>query len=146
MSPTEITPTEALEWLAGLEHPDGRPVLDLREPCPCINLVEAATRADGINHHYDSGGCRTCYVRNLHTSSCTSCHGTNWVPKQGRQAVQDAMLKAGWEMVLKASPDGLRNIRFSPNYSKATPQLLTRPWRDDDHIAAMRAMKAAGYE
>jgi hypothetical protein len=122
---TEVTPTQALVWLAGLEK-DGVPVLDLREPCTIMHQV---IWSDGR-----TGGTRSC------THEEYGCSG--WFLKQGRQDIQDAMAKVGYWYDIHQHGEK-RTIAFYLPGQGAHPR-----WGEDadDHIAAMKTMKVAGYE
>ena len=155
-----VTRQEALEWLAALERPctdctakdgvpcnclachgTGRlPVLDLREPCPCLTASE---KIIDQGHFKAVGGCENCWSRWFsrveYHKSCQSCGGTTWIPKQGPTEVQDAMVQDGWVINLTRM-DGYKRVRFHH-----------RAWRfvgtseNDEAIAAYKAMKEAGY-
>ena len=153
-----ITHQEALEWLAALEdechkclgetiyyttpcdlcHGIGKmAVLDLREPCPCLAFIE--TDEDDWTQWPHCAFKGPCFRKAKHGTDCENCHGPGWRPKQGPTAVQDAMVKAGWEARMVRRGDWKR-IRFWQQGP---------PWASgddaDDAIAAMKAMKAAGY-
>ena len=141
----QITAEEALLWLAGLEKKcdwlgsgDGLcpncggsgkvPVLDLREPCPRMERTYATTHI--------SAGLAWCHL----------CGGRNWVPKQGVEALYQAMHDAGWTIkMIWYSPDPFPSVGFY----KEDPKLPgAYNWRGQDattHIAAYKAMKQAGY-
>jgi len=138
-----MTPAEALLWLASLEkncagcvgcrrdhdedprgicaciicHGTGKvPVLDLREPC-----------RHSTTQGYFEKICRA-----------TGCSG--WLPKQGRDALHDAMEKDEW------------NYDVSQRYGERTVhffQVIEGQWAagldSDDHLAAVKAIEAAGY-
>lgn len=158
-----MTAQEVLLWLAGLETdcPNNHallgsttegvpvpivlcascygtnrvPVLpDLREPCPnqqATTLVDSHNRIEhGVYQHKE-------------WLVCTTCQGRTWVPTQGRQAVQDGMVKAGWDLHIShyalTQHREVSFFRFGPKHEEI------QAWDADDHIAAMKAMKAAGY-
>ena len=57
------------------------PLLEgVREKCPCL----AITHDDGINHWYDQGGCKSCWIAGRgpgkHELDCASCQGRGWIP------------------------------------------------------------------
>ena len=173
---TPTSKEEALLWLAGLErttcgYPDtprcwcvegdcpchsldfnevhGKvPVLDLREPCPCLNKDKHII---DLGHWRSLGGCDNCWSRwfskvGFH-DSCTSCGGINWLPKQGREALHAAMLKDGWRFDITEFPlayddeayAGQRIVSFIKGEGDWFGEY------GDDYIAAMKAMQAAGY-
>ena len=54
-----------------------------QQPCPCARIEHA----DGINHYYDLGGCKTCWLRGVgrygeirHQADCFICKGSGWLP------------------------------------------------------------------
>lgn len=59
----------------------GRRFKVLSRVCPCLTIEDC----DGINHAYDLGRCKRCYIRgrmNLkagHSVECRNCKGTGWV-------------------------------------------------------------------
>ena len=172
---TILTQEAALLWLAGLEritcgYPDAPRcwcpegdcpchslsfaevhgkvfVLDLREPCSC------AIWRPGLAYPCDV--CRrlgTFY----HGQDCTNCQGRNWIPKQGRDALHEAMHKAGWEVSFIWPSDSPAEYR----YNKVRPGMEHHYWGGsseeeqrvyyigldaDPYLAAMEAMRAAGY-
>jgi len=154
-----MTPAEALIWLASLEkdcqqkwwQPDGNPVpddgpgsnhpdqcqclgngevpvLDLRKPCPCPIYVAQT--------------CEPCWQHGAigHGVHCLNCQGRNWVPKQERDALFEAMEKDGWDYVV-SHRQGIHSVRFF--------KVVGRDWAQgddaDDWLAAVKAMKAAGH-
>ena len=162
-----MTRAEALLWLAGLEKEcpchechgnpvvdtyfcQGRqlccagtgkvPVLDLRERCYGEYLC-SDPRCDYSNceHNCDLG---------IHTAKC--CQGLGWFPKQGRDALYDAMHKDGWDWeASQQTGDTAAWTRFEKH-----PDTMMVPDRDillaygedsDPWLAAAKAMKAAGY-
>ena len=150
-----MTPAEALLRLSGLEKPctcwrvidrnEGRtgtirraadpncvfcagtgkvPVLPgLREPCSACNGVT-----------------KPCYVDGLHEHVCDKCKGRPWLPKQGRDALYEAMEKAEWDYLV-SQRGGVRCVRFF--------KVVNNNWAQgedaDDWRAAVRALLAAGY-
>jgi len=146
-----MTRAEALPWLASLEKNcsdciglgtcacivcfgTGKvPVLpDLREPCPCPIYV------------YQT--CEPCWQHGAigHGVHCLNCQGCNWLPKQGRDALFEAMEKDGWgyEIVQLAEGErpatsGTRSVTFSKSFMVGSDA--------DDYLAAAKAMKTAGY-
>lgn len=150
MSTNTITPAQALQWLAGLKKPcprcgghgltfnhfhgipfdcevcDGSgqvPVLDLRKPCPRIRGKYSWPTIPDI--HEMSG------------INCI-CGGTGSVPKQGETALHAAMHKDGWGVFTEWPPGGGYNCIFAKE-----GQLFEDA---DASVAAVKAMKAAGYE
>jgi len=138
-----MTPTQARLWLASLEKDcpliegavsfpfceshcvckgTGKvPVLDLREPC-------------SYNRRHESGP----YYTEL-SPSCPKCHGREWLPKQGRDALHDAMHKDGWDYDVYQRE--FRNVAFY----KLDGRKCILGKDTDDWLAAVKAMKAAGY-
>ena len=157
--PTEITPAEAQLWLAGL-----------KKEVPCPNMAIKHTNSVGGYDHW----CRTCegtsvvkvpvleglrnpcpnpyciavlpeFVDSNNMAVCRICGGRNWLPNSTRQAIQDAMNKAEWATEISVTVFGQRSVRFWRHHSKFMDTVYHGK-ADDDHIAAMKAMKAAGYE
>ena len=143
-----MTPAEALLWLAGLADSDGNPVLDLRDPCPGV-------------HNVVTGHLSPCFSDwdwwwfNAPPSEgdkdqCDDAVG--WVPKQGCQALQDAMVKGGWSYSITQIPPTSygaqgRVVHFWKDMEDANRLLVSVGSNDaNDWLAAMKAMKAAGYE
>lgn len=131
MAEKEITADEALLWLAGLEEPaptvPGIPVLDLRELCP-----QRGSYIYGKWHGTDA-------------SRCWSCYGRKWVPKQGEQALYQAMHRAGWSMAhyWRAGDESPTHNFLRPLAAKGS---ATFHGHDDNiYIAAYKAMQSAGY-
>ena len=163
---TEITPAEAQLWLAGLEkevpcpnvsnkHKNHYgesdhwclacggtsvikvPVLEgLRDTCPNFNAVSTFVPHTGLS----LAGCQD------RQSDChaghDACKGTGWVLNSTRQAIQDAMNKAGWDYTIKQ----IASLGYGEQGR------VVHFWKDgvgnndaDDHIAAMKAMQKAGY-
>ena len=145
---TETMPhAEALLWLAGLtktcecggEGCEGcsgqgvRYVLDLRLPCPCATklidfrcqfCLEAVRHAARIEGALDSS---------IHSSDCTPCQGRNWLPKQGRDALHEAMHKDGWSSTITETPQSGRHVIFYKGLWVGSDV--------DDWLAAVKAMK-----
>lgn len=151
MTTKTMTQAEALDWLAGLEQPcpdchfQGErvqeyqlctrcggnesglvPVLDLREPCNCWCHTAPLACCSDL------------------TDKCWRCQGRLWIPKQGRDALHQAMHKDGWN----------RESRWIVGEEPLTCFTQHRPddkWRyawgedTDDHIAAVKALQKAGY-
>lgn len=176
----QITAEEAQLWLAGLEKVclicsgqgglgglqwDGSldvnkcltcngtgkvPVLDLREPCPCLSLPE--NPPDGINHAYDRDICKQCYLRYSRTATfhvgCFTCSGRNWVPKQGEAALHQAMNKTGWDLTVDLFVSGARRVwfrRIDYVLSYLRDGRIIGGEDSNDFIAAYKAMMRAGY-
>ena len=119
------TKDEALLWLA-------ERLPDLREPC----LSCHATGIVETSHPLLSKDDRFLV-------QCGGCQGRNWLPKQGRDALHDAMEKAGWDLHLhQLADDDIRNVRF---VRKSQARELLEGIDSDDHLAAAKAMKAAGH-
>ena len=141
----QFTHAEALLWLAALEKdcPNTRyshrtdgvgglfpcptcggtgkvAVLSyLREPCP--NNINRGT--DRANHIL-----------------CPACQGHTWVPKLGRQAIQDSMVDAGWicttvQIKTKREVMFLKMLGNPPNERYACGEDA------DDWLAAIKAIK-----
>ena len=170
---TILTQEAALLWLAGLERvcdqcggigyidmEDGPHkgrhkccgtgkvfMLDLQEPCPCVMWQPGM-----------ADPCKTCQQTgtNHHGQDCTVCQGRNWIPKQGRDALHEAMHKAGWEVSFIWPSDSPAEYR----YNKVRPGMEHHYWSGsseeeqrvyyigldaDPYLAAMEAMRAAGY-
>ena len=154
-----ITQAEALLWLAGLErncrdcqlpdsfgvkpeldkwctpcHGTGKvPVLDLREPCPCIDNPGDGRPGDGYN-------CFRCFRYGRHeVTECTECNckGRNWLPKQGRDALHEGMNKAGWWYDIYQH-GSKRTIAFYLPGQGTHPRFGEDA---DDWLAAVKAMK-----
>jgi len=157
-----MSPTEALLWLCSLEKPcpcpecHGNPVVDtwgcqgkrlcchgtgkvpvlpeLREPCPCPN--------------YPAQTCEPCWQYGTHPHAfgqatyCRNCQGRNWRPRQGRDALHDAMHKDGWDYLISQVAAG-RGVSFYKQIFINAPLSLGEDAADD--LAAVKAMKAAGY-
>jgi len=131
MQTDTMTPAEALLRLAELEK-DGVPVLDLRETCPdCLGMP------------------LPCYIQGRHEHVCNRCQGRTWLPKQGWDALHTAMNKVGWRSEIyahaSAPDDGKRLVVF---YRPTDSDSYYGPsvGRDsDDWLAAVKAMKAAGF-
>ena len=70
-------------------------VYPLREPCPCL----AVAVRDGINHHLDMDGCRTCWKRGDHCPECDSCVGTGWVPVTDFGRLRGAVALKGYTTI-----------------------------------------------
>ena len=161
---TILTQEAALAWLAGLEritcgYPDAPRcwcpegdcpchslsfaevhgkvfVLDLREPCSC------AIWRPGLAYPCDV--CRrlgTFY----HGQDCTNCQGRNWIPKQGRDALHQAMRQDGWYYNIFQT--NTRRVIFW-RWGEARPPVLTEisGSDSDDHMAAYKALLAVGYK
>lgn len=115
---------------------------DLREPCPgVVNIAWVEEHLPCMTN--DPG-----WWKNTppNEGDIDPCHGTGWVPKQGRDALYQAMNNAGWYMTLITRPkagykgESLRYVYF---------------WNDegrhagggdaDDYLAAVKALKEAGY-
>jgi len=153
--PEPMTKAEALLWLAWLEkdcrqqwwQPDGNPVpddgpgsdhpdqcqchgtgkvpaLDLRELCPgcmrCKNRV-----------HWDTPITYRLYI----------CDGSGQLPKQERDALYRAMEKDGWGYSIHQTPRGYRQAGFYKD--GLSPSLVRHD--SDDWLAAVKALRAAGY-
>ena len=140
MSTEPMLPSEAMLWLAGLEKSctectakDGIPcnclachgtgkvaVLDLREPCPVTS---------GPNYIHYLG------------VSCDYCQGRNWVPKQGEAALHQAMHKADFsQMHVHVVGQGPRHYYWPYERSYKSSDCHA-----NDYLAAVKAMRAAGY-
>ena len=94
------TPAKAATYLASIEV-DGKPLLPLlRRECPCVKAVKYA---DGINHIYDLGGCRWCWIHGHHsTVECNSCNGTGWcLVEPHLETLLAAMEAAGFETIAR---------------------------------------------
>lgn len=139
------------------------PVLPwLREPCPCPSYC---VRYRDFPDDQDWRMCRACGIRQRpgepygdlghHGYWCENCQGRNWVPEQGREVVQDAMVKDGWTLEITEHPATLactenqerqictehRNVLF---YRFDRGREMSGE-DSDDWRAAVKAMKAAGY-
>ena len=103
-------------------HGTGKvPVLDLLEPCPLV--------ADSM----------------VHEEWCL-CRGRGGLPKQGRDALHEAMVKDGWGYYIHKIADGPRFIRFykaAADYHHS--QIMDSGIDSDDWLAAVKAMMAVGY-
>lgn len=121
------------------------PVLDLREPCPCLSLAESSP--DGINHAYDQGICKPWFLRqgrtpNFH-SDCFTCSERGWVPKEGEEALRQALHKAGWEVRFRWDCSGKYQHWL---FFKSIGDGSLFEGRDSAiHIAAHKAMRQEGY-
>ena len=141
----QLTHAEALLWLAALEkdclntryshRTDGVgglfpcptcggtgkvPVLPgLREPCP-NNINRGTDRA----HHI----------------GCPACQGHTWVPKEGRQAIQDAMVEAGWIYTI-AQLKTSREVVFFKMLGNPPNERYACGEDADDWLAAIKAIK-----
>ena len=148
----EVTPQEALLWLAGLEQPGhvtcngqyprgccscpgcggtkSAPVLDLREPCP---------RDPRLSHNMIGA------PDIVPSTELRCCQGRRWVPKQGVEALYQAMHDAGWW--INCYWDATEKQRIFDFYcSGGNPFPDIRTGSDANaHIAAYKAMKQAGY-
>ena len=119
---------DALMWLANLKQGENY-VLDLRNHCLGRSKCSDPQCGDSTWDHFcDLGG---------HDKTC--CQGRGWMPKQGRDALHDAMLKAGWYSEIHQAKD-----RFVMFYRSTQRSGITGEGADDD-LAAVKAMKAAGH-
>ena len=140
-----MTHAEALLWLAALEK-------------DCLN-TRYSHRTDGVGGLFP---CPTCggtgkvavlsYLRepcpnNINRGTaradhmlCPACQGHTWVPKQGRDALHEAMHKDGWSIVVNWPIGKERDVLFCRGVGMA----LLRGEDSDDWIAAVKAMQAAG--
>jgi len=164
-----MTPAEGLLWLASLEkkcpltegavsfpfceshclcehHKPWRcklcggtgkvPVLpELRKPCPNFNAVENYVQGRGWT--FISCTAREDYCR----SGQDACQGRGWLPKQGRDALFMAMEKDGWSYCVDQH-GGNRWVYF---YRRNDSAHSIHGQASDDDLAAVKAMKAAGY-
>jgi len=122
------------------------PVLPgLREPCSCA-LAFTANLPDSL--------CRECRIRfevgltHLEKAlPCLRCEGRGWLPKQGRDALHDAMHKDGWDINTKWSARGGRWVWFE-KHQYQSPYLGDHYYASevDDWLAAVKAMQVAGYK
>ena len=148
----QVTAEEALLWLAELEQPcvqcagagifrasythaicpncggSGKvPVLDLRELC--TNCQGKGAISDG-------------HKRQL---VCPRCLGRNWVPKQGEQALYQAVHDARWDMgsfwLADYPQPSIRFYRHRPVDGLAIGEGSDA----SAPVAAYKAMRAAGY-
>lgn len=152
---TQATPTvpmtlaEAQLWLAGLE-----------KPCPCASIPQHDENC--VNCHGSGkvpvlpglrGACTYVqdahsFLRDQHTADCPRCKGQNWLPEGGRDLLHQGMNKAGWDVEIHQGADGARLVKF---FWKRAPIVIGNHsvFPDggdaDDHLAAVEALKAAGY-
>jgi hypothetical protein len=169
-----MTPANALQWLAKLEKDcdcwhvidrnEGRtatirkapdlscsncggtgkaPVLPgLREPCPNFEATKKYTIGSGWTWE-------TCQDREAYClAGKDECHGQGWTLIQDRQAIQDAMVNDGWDMEIHVT-DHKRLVmfyRFDPYRPSEKAGGHEYIGDDaDDHLAAVKALKRAGY-
>ena len=66
-------------------------VYPLQEICPCL-YVDCSW--DGINHLYDTSGCKVCWRKQSH-EECLVCNGTDWVPATDPDAYLQASTGVG---------------------------------------------------
>ena len=161
-----MTPTEALEYLAGLERvcrdctaKDGipchcyrAPLLDLREPCPCPRYCCTYSDSDegeGVlcSKCRENASAGTARLANrmlvgrllgLHGDWCENCHGRNWIAKQEIEALHQAMNKAGWAYDIHQT--STRVVRFW-NYFRKPGVALIEVLDANDWLAAAKAME-----
>ena len=74
------------------------------------------------------------------SATCAEIGCSGWLPKQGRDALVDAMEKNGWDYVV-SHRQGIHSVRFfkvvGPDWAQGEDA--------DECLAAAKAMKAAGY-
>ena len=151
METEQITPAEALLWLAGLEtncpavsgydlahilntnsmdceycHGTNMvPVLDLREPCP---LLDEYPRWPSLQTAHQLQGI-----------NC-ECQGRKWIPKRGEMALHQAMHKDGWRLDIGWQSErtgGHRSVVFTSDDGFGI-----QGGDANDFLAAAKAMKA----
>jgi len=144
-----MTPAEALLWLAELE-----------KKCP---LVEGAMslpfcESHCMCEHHKPWRCEVCHgtgkvpvlpdlrepcpypmPHSRGNDAHANCQGRSWLPKQGRDALYDAMLKVGWYYEIHQDKE-----RFVLFYRSTQRSGITGE-DADEWLAAVKAMKAAGY-
>ena len=160
-----VTPQEALHWLEGLKKPcpncypvpgvetypiphckdcggTGKvPVLDLREPCPgSTTIISGSYRYPCLINGFAWWKSNGPPFEGL----TDPCEGRGWIPKQGREALHEAMLKDGWYYTIYQ--ENIRTVVFW-RWVETRPPVLTEEGGSDsdDYISAYKAMKAAGY-
>lgn len=79
------------------------------------------------------------------TPSDPHCAGRGWIPKQGRDALHNAMQEMGWEYCVfsRTKLDAERTVRFY-GYNRIKHCLELAGKDSDDWLAAVKALKAAG--
>lgn len=169
------TPKEALLWLAGLEtvcrgcinalfSPDNAKlaVAELRRnqaSCVCGGTGKVPVLPNLREYHPDcltlneriEESTRFCDI--LFKQVYGDCKGIGWLPKQGRDTLHEVMTKNGWDYEITQrvksgflSEGRTRLVSFTkPDENWTQNRILHRGTDSDDHIAAYKAMQAAGY-
>lgn len=75
-------------------------VYPLQEICPCLH-VDCSW--DGINHLYDTSGCKVCWRKQSH-EECLVCDGTDWVPATDPDAYLRTIQALGWTLNVYSNP------------------------------------------
>lgn len=153
-----ITPAAALLWLAGLERDCLGEAYNSDEGAGYQATI-IADRAHGPWCCNGSGKVPILDLReNVHAVAPTCLPGClGWSPKQGWDALHSAMHHNGWNSEILWVTEDYREYtgEYMPPFTMKAEERLVVFWKDfprscqgedaDDWLAAMKAMKAAGY-